>query len=112
MTSTTICIWYSAGPKEDSLYEWVGSIKGPQGSVYEGGTFLLDIKFSPDYPFKPPKASTCTIQVNIQPVHINWVVNYTIHVIQIVKYLHNWVINMYIRVYKCIILCIYSVQRV
>lgn len=48
---------YSAGPKEDSLYEWVGSIKGPQGSVYEGGTFLLDIKFSPDYPFKPPKVN-------------------------------------------------------
>ena len=54
---TCCTMLYSAGPKEDNLYEWVGSIKGPQGSVYEGGTFLLDIKFSPDYPFKPPKVS-------------------------------------------------------
>ncbi|KAG8766400.1 hypothetical protein FRC12_006904 [Ceratobasidium sp. 428] len=42
-------------PSDQSLFEWTGTLPGPEGSVYEGGEFHVDITLPPDYPFHSPR---------------------------------------------------------
>ena len=49
---------YSASPvHEKDLYNWQAMVSGPEGSPYEGGLYMLDIKIPTEYPFKPPKVT-------------------------------------------------------
>lgn len=38
-------------PTEESLFDWRGSIPGPESSCYEGGVFWIEIHLPPDYPY-------------------------------------------------------------
>jgi ubiquitin-conjugating enzyme E2 C len=44
----------SAFPDGDSLFSWLGTIHGPQDTVYAGLSYKLSLKFPTDYPFKAP----------------------------------------------------------
>ena len=38
----------------------LGKIKGPEGTVYDGGVFEIDIVIPQPYPFEPPKMKFLT----------------------------------------------------
>lgn len=38
-------------PAGDNLFLFKGTIPGPEGSVYEGGVYNLDVQLAPDYPY-------------------------------------------------------------
>ncbi|GAA0164957.1 ubiquitin-protein ligase [Lithospermum erythrorhizon] len=45
----------SAFPEGDSIFKWIGTIEGGKGTLYEGLSYKLSLRFPPDYPFKPPQ---------------------------------------------------------
>lgn len=50
----------TAFPNGDNLFDWVGTLAGSRGSVYEGLTFKLSIKLPADYPFTAPTITFLT----------------------------------------------------
>ncbi|XP_018810970.1 ubiquitin-conjugating enzyme E2 27-like [Juglans regia] len=50
----------TVSPKADNLARLIGSIPGPIGTPYEGGTFQIDISLPDGYPFAPPKMRFAT----------------------------------------------------
>ncbi|PPS01402.1 hypothetical protein GOBAR_AA19264 [Gossypium barbadense] len=52
----------SAFPEGESIFTWIGTIKGGEGTMYEGLSYKLSLRFPLDYPFKPPQVkfeTTC-----------------------------------------------------
>jgi len=45
----------SADSVEGDLTHWKGHVKGPEGTPYTGGHFVINIDIPVDYPYNPPK---------------------------------------------------------
>ncbi len=45
---------YTAYPIKDDLFTWHFTIRGPDGSEFEGGLYHGVIKLPTSYPLKPP----------------------------------------------------------
>ena len=48
------------GDGEQGLFHWHAIIFGPEGTLWEGGIFKLDMIFDDEYPTKPPKIKFLT----------------------------------------------------
>ena len=47
----------TARPLEKDLFTWHANIRGPEGTLYEGGVFHLELVFPQSYPHHPPTIS-------------------------------------------------------
>ncbi|CAK9143229.1 unnamed protein product [Ilex paraguariensis] len=45
----------SAFPEGESIFTWIGTIEGGKGTMYEGLSYKISLRFPLDYPFKPPQ---------------------------------------------------------
>uniref|UniRef100_A0A2P2HX34 Ubiquitin-conjugating enzyme E2 C n=1 Tax=Hirondellea gigas TaxID=1518452 RepID=A0A2P2HX34_9CRUS len=50
----------SAFPDGDNLFKWIGTIIGPEGTVYHNLTYKLSFEFPSGYPYSPPKVKFIT----------------------------------------------------
>ncbi|XP_041988970.1 ubiquitin-conjugating enzyme E2 C [Aricia agestis] len=44
----------SAFPESENLFKWIGTINGPQDTVYAGHKYKLSLEFPNSYPYAPP----------------------------------------------------------
>ncbi|KAI0056014.1 hypothetical protein BV25DRAFT_1921339 [Artomyces pyxidatus] len=66
----------------DNPFLWKARIPGPEGSVYEGGLFEVDVQLAHDYPFSAPKVMFLT---RIYHMNISDRGNVCIDILK-----HNW----------------------
>ncbi|OJT15533.1 Ubiquitin-conjugating enzyme E2 E2 [Trametes pubescens] len=69
-------------PSDDDLFHWNATIPGPEGSVYEGGVFQVEITLGHDYPFSAPRLA---FKTRIYHMNINERGGICIDILK-----HNW----------------------
>ena len=71
-------------PTENDVMIWNVKIEGPEGTPFVGGVFVVNLDFTDNYPFKPPKikfvtkiyhpgVKTDTGEICTQAIDQNWV---------------------------------------
>ena len=52
---------YFAQPLDDNLFEWHFTIRGPEGTEFEGGCYHGRVILPSEYPMKPPSIVLMTV---------------------------------------------------
>jgi ubiquitin-protein ligase len=58
--SSGVSIAQASGREGDENKHFIGTIKGPDNTPYDGGVFQVDIVIPNEYPFSPPKMKFIT----------------------------------------------------
>lgn len=53
---------YFAQPLDDNLFEWHFTIRGPEGTEFEGGYYHGRVILPSEYPMKPPSIILMTVR--------------------------------------------------
>ena len=56
---------FVAAPIKDDLFCWHFTIRGPEGTEFEGGVYHGVIKLPMSYPYKPPNLMFLTVKLKI-----------------------------------------------
>ncbi|GAA5843849.1 hypothetical protein JCM9279_000167 [Rhodotorula babjevae] len=54
------CADYAAQPLEDDIFQWHFTLRGAEGSDYQGGVYHGKLVLPSDYPFRPPEVYMLT----------------------------------------------------
>ena len=54
------CPGWTVSTVDDDIYHWTGTVAGPAGTPYEGGSFKVDLKLPVEYPMKAPEVKFLT----------------------------------------------------
>lgn len=88
----------SAFPEGESIFTWIGTIEGGKGTMYEGLSYKLSLRFPLDYPFKPPqvKFETMCFHPNVdQYGNICLDILQVSNIIYIIRETSFWILKMY-----------------
>ena len=59
-TNKVPTVGVTARPQGDNLFIWHANLRGPEGTLYQGGVFHCTMVFPPSYPHQPPEVTMCT----------------------------------------------------
>lgn len=76
----------SAFPDGESIFTWTGTIEGGKGTMYDGLSYKLFLRFPLDYPFKPPqvKFDTTCFHPNVDQFG-----NICLDILQVIAIVHH-----------------------
>jgi ubiquitin-protein ligase len=70
---------------ETDIFLWTAHLKGPEGTPYDGGTFVISLRCPASYPLAPPKCTFATpvfhpcVRPSVRSIILNFLLGLPTH---------------------------------